>query len=189
MPCKNIVTTITRKDKTYPKHISEILAEYLGETMMIFADCGDRSYKWLPIHDVAGSDNQNSCIATLRCPEINSLVCCSLSMAQLMMIKCEQQNEKQQDHSNKTTWYNRAQSLKQLKRFEASEKKTPGCFLLSLGHLQTKTQSQHIANARSSNENHLLQTASLKRAVTGTEKHMPSTVVKTQMKKIKTLRD
>lgn len=74
-----------------PKDFGGLLAEYLGGTAMIFADCGDRTYEWLPVHEVAGSDHEDGALVSrLRFPELGCLLCAGLDVAVLVVAGCKE---------------------------------------------------------------------------------------------------
>ena len=64
------------------------IVQLLGTTPMIYADCGAGSYHWLPLHEVAGSEEDNRTIATARLHELGCLICCNRKIAQLVLVGC-----------------------------------------------------------------------------------------------------
>ena len=101
--------------RTAPPHFSGLLAEYMGGTQMIFADCGDRSYEWLPNHDVAGSDDEDGLVAQLRFPELGSLLCCGFSVAVLVMTGCKLRCAEQRHPASCPMWCKIKRSLQKFR--------------------------------------------------------------------------
>lgn len=98
-----------------PNNYSGLLVEYLGGTVMIFADCGDRTYEWLPRHEVAGSDAEDGLVARRRFPELGSLLCCGLSVALLVMAGCKRRRAEQRPRAGHATWCKIARSLQKFR--------------------------------------------------------------------------
>lgn len=103
---------------------------------MIFADCGDHMYEWLPQHEVAGSDDEDGLVARLRFPELGNLLCCGFSVAMLAMAGCKKRHS-QRIRAERALWCKMARSLKKFQALWALTE-DPACEKAQTRRLQLR---------------------------------------------------